>query len=257
MYRFWLLSLSLLGVLGLLACEQTAQEEAAKDPVGQVLYSMNAKVSQSAAMVQNSLVFDPVEVDLGHVVEGEKVNATLLIRNNGNDFEQIVKVESSCGCTTAEPETRMLAAGAFTPLHIEIDTFGKRGEVRKSITMTDQKGREQTAWLKLNVQENPHAMNDKRSIFDGKCAQCHAEPAQGRVGGGDIYIAVCAMCHGEKGRGAYAPELVGKYDMSTLSKLIAKGTGSHHMPAFAKENGGPLSVKQIHALSKWLISLDE
>jgi len=205
----------------------------------------------------SSLVFDPAQLDLGEVEEGEKVTATLLIRNNGQGFKQIVKVESSCGCTTAEPETRMLAGGGFTPLHIAVDTLGKTGDIRKSITMTDQYGVQTVAWLTLHVKDNPHAMGEKRSVFDGKCATCHAEPAKGKVIGSEIYAAVCVMCHGGDAKGAYAPSLRKFKDLEILSAVISNGTGSHHMPAFAKEKGGPLSNMQINTLAKWVISLDE
>ncbi|MDQ6967391.1 MAG: DUF1573 domain-containing protein [Mariprofundaceae bacterium] len=214
-------------------------------------------VSDLPVEKSTGLVFDPVALDMGTVLEGEKASATLLIRNNGQDFSQIVKVESSCGCTTAEPETRMLAPGAFTLLHIEVDTLAKRGDIRKSITMTDQNGVQSIAWLSLHVKENPHALGEKRSIFDGKCASCHAEPAKGKTLGLEIYTAVCVMCHGVAAKGGYAPSLRGLDDVDVLRNLIANGTGTQHMPAFSKKEGGPLTHKQISRLVKWIISLDE
>jgi len=219
--------------------------------------SRNVSAAPDIAVNTSSLVFDPSELDLGEVLEGEKVTATLLIRNNGQGFAQIVKVESSCGCTTVEPETRMLSAGSFTPLHIEVDTLGKRGDVRKSITMIDQYGKKSTAWLILHVKSNPHVMGENRSIFDGKCASCHVDPAKGKVLGSDIYTAVCVMCHGAGAQGAYAPSLLTINDEDVLSEMIANGTGTHHMPAFAQKKGGPLTQKQISVLAKWIISLDE
>ncbi|MDQ6956089.1 MAG: DUF1573 domain-containing protein [Mariprofundaceae bacterium] len=203
------------------------------------------------------LVFDPIKLDMGTALEGEKVTATILIRNNGRGFAQIAKVESSCGCTTVEPETRMLAGGAFTSLHVEVDTFGKLGDIRKSITMTDQYGKKSTAWLTLYVKKNPHMMNEKRSIFDEKCASCHVDPAKGKTVGSEIYTAVCVMCHGAGAMGAYAPSLLKFKDVNILDAIISNGTGSHHMPAFAQNKGGPLSEKQISTLAKWIISLDE
>jgi len=219
--------------------------------------SQRAYAAPETVVNTSSLVFDPSELDLGEVVEGEKVTATLLIRNNGQGFAQIVKVESSCGCTTVEPETRMLSAGSFTPLHIEVDTLGKRGDVRKSITMIDQYGKKSSAWLTLHVKSNPHVMGNTRSIFDGKCAACHVAPAKGKVLGSDIYMAVCVMCHGVGAKGAYAPSLLEINDEDVLSELIANGTGTHHMPAFAQKKGGPLTQKQISVVAKWIISLDE
>jgi len=206
---------------------------------------------------KSDLIFDPVTLNLGDVLEGENISASVLIRNIGKQSHQIVNIESSCGCTTVAPDTRMLAAGSFTVLHINIDSFGKRGDVKKTIVLTDQKGNQNTLWLHLHVKANPHAMNDHRSLFEGTCAKCHFDPAQGKQTGAAIYAAVCVMCHGVEGQGDYAPKLAGHHDLSVLKQLIGHGTGTHHMPAFAQKQGGPLSTMQINALSRWIISLDD
>jgi len=190
-------------------------------------------------------------------LEGEKISAHVLIRNTGDSNNQIVKIESSCGCTSVEPDTRLLPAGAFTTLHIKIDSFGKRGDVKKSIVLTDQWGNQSTAWVHLHVKANPHAMNEQRSLFDGACGRCHFDPAQGKQTGAAIYAAVCVMCHGANAQGAYAPKLAGRHDLTVLKTLIEHGTGTHHMPAFARKQGGPLDAMQINALSRWIISLDD
>jgi len=227
-------------IMGILGCNQSVSEAASRQAVS-----------------SEGLVFDPIELDMGEVLEGEQAKAVLLIRNNSKGFIQIAKVESSCGCTTAEPETHLLASGQFTPLHITVDTFGKLGNVRKSITLTDGKGKMIKAWLSLYVKHNPHVMGEgKRSIFDGKCASCHFEPAQGKTTGKAVYDAVCMMCHGENGTGGYAPSIRGKYEEDAFKQLVANGTGTSHMPGFAKKNKGPLSQMQIDALARWMLSLD-
>jgi len=205
----------------------------------------------------SQLIFDPSELHLGHVVEGEPLSVDLLIRNNGMDTNQIVHIESSCGCTSVEPAERMLAAGEFTTLHIKIDSFGKTGDVKKSVVLTDQYGNQSTVWLYLHVTTSAHNLNEGRTIFDGACASCHFAPAQGKQSGRAIYEAVCVMCHGQKGEGGYAPRLAGHRDAFVLQQLIAHGMGSQYMPAFAQEKGGPLSSSQIIALSQWIISLDD
>ncbi len=72
-----------------------------------------------------------------------------------------------------------------------------------------------------------------------------------------IYKAVCSMCHGDQAQGAAGPSLRHHRHAALLSELIAKGTGSHHMPGFALQQGGPLTDKQITELSQWLSRLDE
>ncbi|MDQ6974652.1 MAG: cytochrome c, partial [Mariprofundaceae bacterium] len=138
-----------------------------------------------------------------------------------------------------------------------IDSFGKRGNVKKSIVLTDEQGNQSTVWLYLHVKDNPHANASKQSIFDGACGKCHFDPAQGKETGRAIYDAVCVMCHGQNAKGDYAPKLAGYQNATVLQYIIRSGTGTHHMPAFAQNKGGPLNAKQINALSRWIISLDD
>ena len=202
------------------------------------------------------LHIQPEVMDMGTVKEGEEARGRLFIRNNSDSVITITDVQTSCGCTVAEPKSKILAPGAFTTLEVKIDSTVKQGEVKKSIRVTDSSGHVAKAVLKLTVTENPHLLREGRGIFDGKCAACHFDPVQGKVTGKAIYDAACAMCHGEEAVGAYAPALNGHEDETALQYLISHGTGSPQMPGFAKKQGGPLTQKQVVTLSKWLLSLD-
>jgi len=205
----------------------------------------------------SALVFEPAVVDMGTLKEGDDVVAWLRVRNSGDVMQQIVDVQTSCGCSVAEPEESLLMPGGFTRISVTIDTFAKQDAIKKWVLITDADGKTSKAWLTFTVRPNPHMSASKRSIFDGRCASCHFKPAKGKVAGADIYGAVCAMCHGDNGKGGAAPGLAHIGDVDIFSALIANGTGSQHMPGFALQAGGPLSDKQISALSKWLSTLDE
>ena len=205
----------------------------------------------------SELVFEPPVVDLGTLKEGDDVVAYLRVRNAGNSMQQIADLQASCGCTEVKPEESLLMPGGFTRISVKVDTFAKQDAIKKWVLLTDGEGKTSKAWINFTVRPNPHMGDTTRSIFDGKCAACHFEPAEHKVAGRDIYAAVCAMCHGEKASGGVAPALTGIGDVNVLSTLIAHGTGSQHMPGFAKKEGGPLSEKQISALSRWLSKLDE
>lgn len=202
------------------------------------------------------LHLQPEVLDMGTVKEGEEARGTLFIRNNSESMITIVDVQTSCGCTVAEPKSRVLAPGAFTELEVKIDSTIKRGEVKKEIVVTDSAGHVARAIVKLKVIENPHLVRQGRGLFDGKCAACHFDPVQGKTAGKAIYDSACAMCHGEDARGAYASALTGHDDAAALQYLISHGTGSPQMPGFAIDAGGPLTQKQIFTLSKWLLSLE-
>jgi len=207
--------------------------------------------------LKSQLVFEPDHVAMAAVLEGDKAVAFLRVRNAGEQMENIVSVTTSCGCSVAEPEQNLLMPGGFTRVKITVDTFAKQDDVRKWVELTDARGRHSRAWLSLDVKANPHMAATRRSIFDGQCGSCHFAPAAGKKTGPAIYRAVCIMCHGEKGQGAYAPKLAGHKDSALLAGVISAGTGSQHMPGFAHDQGGPLSLDQVAALSQWLSTLDE
>ncbi|PIW51373.1 MAG: succinate dehydrogenase [Zetaproteobacteria bacterium CG12_big_fil_rev_8_21_14_0_65_54_13] len=207
--------------------------------------------------LQSKLVFEPDHVTMAPVLEGDKAVAFLRVRNAGEQMENIVSVTTSCGCSVAEPAQNLLMPGGFTQVKITVDTFAKQDDVRKWVELTDGQGRRSRAWLSLDVKANPHMATTSRTIFDGQCGSCHFAPAAGKQTGPAIYRAVCVMCHGEKGQGAYAPKLTGHKNSSLLAGLISAGTGSQHMPGFAREQGGPLTPDQVAALSQWLSTLDE
>ena len=213
--------------------------------------SFNASASEPLPLLH----LQPEVLDMGTVKEGEEGKGILFIRNNSDTFITIVDVQTSCGCTAAEPKEKILAPGAFTELEVRTDSTVKMGDVVKEITITDSAGHVAKSRVKLKVLENPHLVREGRGLFDGKCAACHFDPVQGKVTGKSIYDAACLMCHGEKGQGAYAPALTGYDDDTALQLLISHGTGSPQMPGFGATEGGPLTDEQVHELARWLLSL--
>lgn len=248
-----LMRLLLIGVLLLLAGCDRGEEPVAVAAVQQP--ESVASIGKSPSQ-PSPLVFEPDHVDLGSVKEGDDAVTYLRVRNTGDAVAEIAQVETSCGCSVAEPEERILMPDGFTRINVTIDTFAKQNGVTKWVVITDLQGRTSKAWLKLTVLENPHLQVKGRTIFDGKCGACHFAPAEGKVDGPAIYKAVCAMCHGAEGEGAGAPSLRGR-DAGLLAAIIAEGAGTQHMPAFARERGGPLSKQQVAILSQWLSKLDE
>jgi len=202
------------------------------------------------------LHLQPEVLDMGEVKEGEEAKGILFIRNNSDTTITIIDIQTSCGCTAAEPKEKILAPGAFTELEIRTDSTVKMGDVVKEITITDSAGHVAKSRVKLKVLENPHLVREGRGLFDGKCAACHVDPVKGKVTGKAIYDAACLMCHGDEGKGAYAPALTGQEDDTALRHIIIHGTGSPQMPGFALAEGGPLTDEQVHELTRWLLSLE-
>jgi len=258
-----LVGVLMMSMMLLVACSQVQQVEGdlesspeSKSKSKSEPKSESNPIQQHQA-IQSALVFEPDHLDMGSVKEGEDAIVFVRVRNSGDVMANIVAVETSCGCTVAEPEQRLLMPGAFTRIKVVVDTFAKQGDAKKWVSLRDDLGRRSKVWLRLNVQPNAHLDISSRSIFKGKCAACHYDTAQGKNNGPDIYRAVCSMCHGDQQQGMTGPSLRHHRDAQVLRSLIAHGTGSHHMPGFALPEGGPLTEKQIMALSLWLSKLDE
>ncbi len=201
------------------------------------------------------ILIQPARLDMGEVMEGQPAEARLLVRNVSAFPVHIARVEASCGCTTTRLERRDLQPGEFAALTVRVDTRLKRGPVRKTVTVVEAGGARAVATLRLSVRSNPHAAMRDASLFAGRCARCHAEPARGKRDGAAIYAAVCAMCHGQRGRGAYAPPIAG-LDAEAVRQTLRHGRG-RAMPAFASDAGGPLDALQIAAVARWLSALPD
>jgi len=203
------------------------------------------------------LHIQPLEFHLGDIKEGEAAIATFLVRNNNNKAVTLVDIQTSCGCTAAEPDSYIIQPGGFTQLKVAVDTTAKEFDIKKSIYIADSLGNKASAILTFNVVDNPHRMTTGKvqGIFDGACASCHFTPLLNKTLGAKMYEVGCAMCHGVDAEGAYAPSLRGHTSLANLKHTIAEGVGRPQMPGFAIERGGPLHQEQIDVLAKWLISL--
>jgi cytochrome c553 len=209
----------------------------------------------SGASADVPFMIQPQHYDLGVVTEGQQAHARLFVRNTGMLPLHIAEVQSACGCTVGSLGSQEVPPGGFTPLDVSVDTTAKGNLIEKKISVVDALGRHADAWLTLRVVENKHPGSMNGSIFTGKCASCHAEPATGKIKGEDIYAAVCIMCHGKAGKGAYAPKLRG-LDAKVVHTTLQHGINTR-MPAFSRKHGGPLTARQIAELARWLSGLDE
>lgn len=81
------------------------------------------------------IVFDKELHDFGTVKQNEKVTTIFIIRNNGKEDLQILKIKPSCGCTVTEIDKKILKNGESAKLNITFDTSGKEGVQDKHINI--------------------------------------------------------------------------------------------------------------------------
>jgi len=214
-------------------------------------------------------------VNIGNVIQNDSVNVRFQFKNSGNRPLTIGKLMTSCGCTIAKISKRIYKPGETGVINVRMNTSGKSGFIQKEIRVISNAENEPEHQLvvQCNVIQHPSVKtmtddmnNGKILIFKGKCRSCHVNPGKGKMGSA-LYEASCRMCHGAVNGhdDEYHPgiKLNTRYlesiSKKKLFKMISKGTSNNTnrqmMPGFLKQNGGPLSVNQVHSLVKYLKSI--
>lgn len=196
-------------------------------------------------------------------------------------------VSVSCGCTTLDsaPFPWKLPFGAVTNVKAKVDIKGRSETLTKTLTVISSAG-QQSLVMRITIPKDPNitkkerednmaiAKADRQAVFRGDCANCHFTPALFKKGE-DLFASTCAICHdpvtwaknsprdlthGVEPEAHHRNEMVP--DLATLKtnltkeawKTIIAGGGARPgslMPAFSKQNGGPLSSEQIDGLVEY------
>jgi cytochrome c553 len=202
----------------------------------------------------------------------------------------IFDVKTSCGCTAAQLPSQpwILNPAASGPIRVTLDVRGHHGVLMKGLTVNSSAGTKELAvraTVPMPTNANPAlsvaagreamglrgpsgttlmsndrlrnlqvALGDRQAVFRDDCARCHAEPARGKSGH-DLYVAVCGVCHDATLRATLIPDLKKSRRPRTrdyLRQMIADGRPGSLMPAFAADQGGPLTEPQIASLVAYL-----
>jgi len=87
-----------------------------------------------AAAGPHLVVAEPV-FDYGTILQGDKVDHSFRLTNQGDAVLEIHKVKTTCGCTVARDYPREIAPGASAELPVTFDSANKRGRQDKAITV--------------------------------------------------------------------------------------------------------------------------
>ncbi len=203
-----------------------------------------------------------------------KANFTFNVTNVSTSTIVIDRVTTSCGCTVAKMPASpwVLQPGAADHLDAVLDLAGKTGTLTKAVTIHSNLG-EKSLLIRATIGDAPRrsvgvpipfmgvreknqeiARKDRQSIFKGDCAKCHVEPAKNKSGE-QLYAAACGICHDAEHRADSVPDLH-RLNHETNREFwrtsIAHGKDKSMMPAFAMNEGGSLTTKQIDSLVDYL-----
>ncbi len=101
---------------------------------------------QNAPMID----FNQRVYDFGEVTEGKKVEYSFLILNKGKSDLQIRSVRASCGCTAANPTSKVVKPGEKTEMKVIFDSQGKVGLQNKTITIISNDPNASTSILRIS-----------------------------------------------------------------------------------------------------------
>ena len=189
--------------------------------------------------------------DFGNVLQGKTVEYTFRFENKGTEDLLIKEVTTSCGCTAALVSSNTVKPGGNGEITVSYDSQGRAGAVSRTITVVSNDLVEPVKELTITatVTSSMHTtFNVNESLFSDKCGACHFSPALNKKGK-ELYDAVCTFCHG---RTAVGLERLKVMEMDVIKEITRNGIAGTEMPAWIKEQGGPLDEEQIRSLSNFI-----
>ena len=220
---------------------------------------------QAPVPAPEPLVWDSLQKELTVKPGDAMANFVFTVTNTSDSQVVIERVQPSCGCTVAKLPSQPwpLAPHTSGEMGITVNLAGKSGTIFKTVTVYSSNPATKLLVVKVNIPEPTDmtrsrnqsiAFADRQAVFKGDCAKCHFEPAKGKMSA-DLYAAACAICHEANPRATMVSNLHAlnhPTDYAYWKQWITNGKPGSLMPAFAAQQGGPLTEEQIDSLAKTL-----
>ena len=94
--------------------------------------------------------FDEKSHDFGDINQGDEVEYTFQMKNEGKRDLVIRRVKTSCGCTAVTPEKKVITQSESVPLKVKFNSRGKHGRQNKSITVITNDPKNPTTILRIS-----------------------------------------------------------------------------------------------------------
>ena len=189
--------------------------------------------------------------DFGSVLQGKTVEHTFVFENKGTEDLWIKEVTTSCGCTAALVSSNVVKPGEKGEIKVSYDSQGRAANVSRTITVVSNDPVESVKELTISATVTPSmhtTFNVNESLFSEKCGACHFYPALNKKGK-ELYDAACTFCHGRTASGI---DKLREIDRDVIHEMIKNGIKGTEMPAWIKDQGGPLDEEQIRSLDNFI-----
>lgn len=105
----------------------------------------------SSGFSQAKLALDSQEIDLGEMYNGEVVKARIALKSAGKSPLRIVRISTSCGCTTVKQPQGDIPPGKTDFLEVEFNSAGFRGKAVKYVYIETNDPENQYASVTLSA----------------------------------------------------------------------------------------------------------
>lgn len=103
------------------------------------------------------IAIEPRRFDFGTVLPRKTLHKEFLVRNFGAAELRIEAVSTSCGCTAALPERRVVAPGGSVVLRVSVETRDDRGRVRRRVLVRSNDSKTPVVEIVLEAEVRPEA----------------------------------------------------------------------------------------------------
>ncbi len=122
----------------------------------------------SARQKGPSIVFDSISKNFNKVPEGEVIRHVFKFANKGDATLEIVRVDASCGCTTALLSADKIAPGRSGEIEVKVETKDLSAtELNKTISVMSNDPKQPVLTLTITGSVEPEFMLSELSIFFG------------------------------------------------------------------------------------------
>jgi len=95
--------------------------------------------------------FSETVFDFGDIKKGDKVTHTFIVNNTGKSNLILRKVNSSCGCTTTQPDKNVIPSGDSARITVTFDSRGRNGRQNQSITILSNDPKKSSQILRITT----------------------------------------------------------------------------------------------------------